>query len=201
MRLLSFASIFALAVSMAVVDAAPAPTHPALPQPITTRQTLFSIPFQIERAEHPSQKAAEVQLYVSTDRGARWQIYQRVPPEKGHFLFRAVTDGEYWFLIRTLDRSGQVRPQRAEPGLKVYVDTTLPELALEAQRGEAGEIVVRWRVVEPHLDVGSLKIQYRTGAGLPWESVAVDRQKMSTTGPDRTGEVTWWPSAGGASAE
>jgi hypothetical protein len=196
MRLISFASMFALAVLTTGVDAALPPSHSALPPPITTRQTLFSIPFQIERAEQAGQNPVEVHLYVSTDRGAHWQIHHRVPPEKSHFLFRAVTDGEYWFLIRTLDRSGQLRPQRADgPGLRVVVDTTLPEFQLQAQRGEAGEIVVRWQVVEPYLDINSLKIQYRAGANLPWESVAIDRQSIAPTGSTRTGEVIWWPNS------
>lgn len=196
MRLIMFASMFALAVFTTGVDAASPPSNSALPPPITTRQTLFSIPFQIERVEQAEQNPVEVQLYVSTDRGAHWQIYHRVPPQQNHFLFRAVTDGEYWFLIRTLDRSGQLRPQRADgPGLRVVVDTTLPEFELQARRGEAGEIVVRWQVVEPYLDVNSLKIQYRAGPNLPWESVAIDRQSISPAGPKQTGEVIWWPNS------
>jgi len=196
MRLISFASMFALAVLTAGVDAASPPPNSALPQPITTRQTLFSLPFQIERVEQAAQNPVEVQLFVSTDRGAHWQIYHRAPPQQSHFLFRAVTDGEYWFLIRTLDRSGQLRPQRADgPGLRVVVDTTLPEFELQAQRGEAGEVVVRWQVVEPYLDVNSLKIQYRAGPSLPWESVAIDRQSIRPTGPKQTGEVIWWPNS------
>ncbi|NQT13738.1 MAG: hypothetical protein HQ582_13375 [Planctomycetes bacterium] len=202
MRLISFASMFALAVSTAAVDAASPPSHSAIPTPITTRQTLFSIPFQIERADHDARRAVEVQLYVSTDRGAHWQVYDRVPPENRHFLFRAVTDGEYWFLIRTLDRSGQLRPQRADgPGLRVVVDTTLPKFELQAQQGKAGEIVVRWQVVEPYLDVNSLKVQYRTGPSLPWQSVAIDRQSINPAGETRKGEVIWWPNAPGELVE
>ena len=123
MRLVSFASMFALAVSTVGVATATPASHSALPPPITTRQTLFSIPFQIERAERAEQNPVEVQLYVSTDRGAHWQIHHRVPPEKNHFLFRAVTDGEYWFLIRTMRPRADIvarKPDGTLGGLRTH---------------------------------------------------------------------------------
>jgi len=196
MRLVSFTGMLAIALtvsSSAGMGAPPPQASETLPKPITTRQTLFSIPFQIDRAEQATRAPVEVQLYVSTDRGANWQMCSRVAPEKGHFLFRATTDGEYWFLIRTLDRSGQLRPERARAGLRVVVDTSLPQLDLQARQGEAGQIVVRWQVVEPHLDSDSLKIQYRSGATSPWQPVAIDHESVSTSGPTRTGDVIWWP--------
>jgi len=139
MRPLSLAWTVAMAASTMGVAAELPASRANLPEPITTRQTLFSIPFQLEPAENPMQEPGEVQLYVSADRGANWQVYSRVQPEAGKFLFRAVTDGEYWFAIRTLDRSGKPRPQgTAGPGLRVVVDTTLPDLQLDARQGEAG---------------------------------------------------------------
>ncbi len=197
MRLVLLAWMLALLVSTFDVEAATPTSQGALPPPIATRQTLFAIPFQIDRAGQSSRDPAEIQLYVSTDRGANWQPCDRVRPEKGHFLFRAVTDGEYWFILRTLDRSGQLRPQRADgPGLRVIVDTTLPDLQLEAQRGEAGQIIVRWQVTDPHLELDSLKIQYRAAPDSLWQTVAIDRQRINTSGRTRTGEVIWWPEAG-----
>lgn len=197
MRLVSFTGMLALALAVSSsigMGAGPPPAPDTLPAPITTRQTLFSIPFQIDRAQQATRAPVEVQLYVSTDRGANWQMCNRARPEKGHFLFRAITDGEYWFLIRTLDGSGQLRPQRTDgPGLRVVVDTSLPQLELQARQGEAGQIVVRWQVVEPYLDPDSLKIQYRSGATSPWESVAIDHESIITSGPTRTGDVIWWP--------
>ena len=106
MRLISLAWTVAMTASAMGVAAEPPASRTTLPEPITTRQTLFSIPFRVDRAENPMQEPVEVQLYVSADRGLNWQVYSRVQPEAGKFLFRAVTDGEYWFAIRTLDRSG-----------------------------------------------------------------------------------------------
>ena len=167
------------------------------PEPIATRQTIFSIPFQIQKAQHPAQEPVEIRLYVSTDRGTTWRPYTTVAPSRGHFLFRTVGDGQYWFLVRTLDRSGQVRPQGPNrPELRVMVDTTPPTLQLEAARGDAGQIVTRWKVSELAPKRDSLKIQYRTAADAPWQSVAIDWRTVKVDGPTQTGEVTWWPPAG-----
>lgn len=196
MRLISLAWTVAVAASAMGVAAEPPASGANLPEPITTRQTLFSIPFHVDRAENPMQEPAEVQLYVSADRGMNWQAYSRVQPEAGKFLFRAVTDGEYWFAIRTLDRSGQPRPQAADAaGLRVVVDTALPDLQLDARQGDAGQIVLRWQVAEPNLDFDTLKIQYRTEGGGLWQSVAIDPQRVNASGTTCTGEVIWWPEA------
>ena len=119
MRLQSL-SLWLLAVALASqMGAAPAAAPPALPELIATRQALFAIPFRVERSNDPAWQPVEAQLYVSTDRGAHWRLYtQGHGRRRSHFTFRAGGDGEYWFAIRTADRSGQARPathQRAGP--------------------------------------------------------------------------------------
>ena len=194
MRLVSLASLVALVALQIDVAAAPLASDPAPPSSITTRQTLFAIPFQIDRTEDPMREPVEVQLYVSTDRGANWHLYGRVPPQKGRFLFRAVTDADYWFATRTMDRSGNLRPAEVNgPGLRVVVDTTLPELQLQARQGEGGQVVLGWQITEAHLDAESLTIQHRSDISQPWQSVATDRQNVQSSGLTCRGEVMWWP--------
>ncbi|MEN6405921.1 MAG: hypothetical protein ABFC77_05560 [Thermoguttaceae bacterium] len=90
----------------------------------TVRQSLFAIPYRIEQTGDSSRQPAEVQLFVSTDRGKRWQMYARAMPNQQRFMFRAGNDGEYWFAIRTVERSGKARPESiTSPGLRVIVDT------------------------------------------------------------------------------
>jgi hypothetical protein len=102
-------------------------------EPIATRQTAFTIPFQVDRATQIAEEPIEVQLFVSSDRGGNWRLYSKVDPLQKNFLFRAVTDGEYWFAVRTLDRSGQLRPGLPQaPVLRVLVDTAPPNLVLRA---------------------------------------------------------------------
>ncbi len=148
---------------------------PPLPDPIATRQTSFLVPFRIERHDPRSPDPRAIQLFVSTDRGANWQYYATAEPAKGSFLFRADADGEYWFAIRTIDASGQVRRDGSDrPGLRVAVDTTPPQLQLSAQRGTAGQILARWQITDPNLRPESLKLEYRTDPNLPWQPIAID---------------------------
>ncbi len=109
-------------LAMLCQTGAAAPAAPAAP--IVTHQALFAIPFRVEPTADAARRPVEVHLYVSTDRGAHWQLYFKTPPTKQQFQFRATKDGEYWFAIRTVDRSGQIRPPTiTEPGLRVIVDT------------------------------------------------------------------------------
>src|SRR5688500_4602973 len=65
-----------------------------------TRQPAFDIPFQIDEPI-PGQEPVEVQLHVSDDQGATWNIASKVNPDAGRFSYRASRDGEFWFLVRT----------------------------------------------------------------------------------------------------
>jgi hypothetical protein len=162
-------------------------------QPITTRQMVFSIPYQIDRPQQISQEPVEVQLFVSADRGANWRLYSKVEPTQGSFLFRASVDGEYWFTVRTLDRSGQIRPQGPPPILRVRIDTSPPTLQLTAQRGEAGQVTAQWEVRDETLKRDSFRIFYRFEGDSTWQAVAVSPQNFKRNGPAEVGEVTWWP--------
>lgn len=197
MWLVSLAQLLVLMAPASDPATAAVASGAGMPRPIATRQTLFSIPFQIDQPNDPRQQPVEVQLYVSANRGARWDLSARAEPSKRQFLFRAGGDGEYWFLIRTVDRTGQVRPQyNTNPGLIVVVDTNQPVLQLDAQRGEAGQVVARWQLTEPHLNLESFRIQYRTTSTQPWQSVAVDPTRLNAASAMQSGEVSWWPNIG-----
>lgn len=190
MRIACFAQIAPLLCLLAQAPVAAAGEG----EPIVTRQTLFAIPFRIDQAGVPSREPVEVQLYVSGDRGAQWKLYAQAAPQQRQFVFRAGADGEYWFAIRTIDRSGLTRPEGdVRVGLRVIVDTTPPELRLEASRGAAGQIVARWEVRETNPRPQTLSIQYGSLGGA-WQSVALGPQNhRGTDGPVQTGQVTWWP--------
>jgi len=202
MRHFRIARLLTLAVLAGTVVADAPASRAALPALLATRQTMFSIPFRIDRADRPTQEPVEVRLYVSTDQGKNWHLSCRVNPAEKRFLFQGNGDGEYWFQVRTVDRSGQVQPTGGDtPGLRVLIDTAPPQLELQATRGEAGQITTRWQMTELHPKVGSLKMQYRTGADQPWQSVAVSRPESTASDPTQTGEVTWWPQAGSPRVE
>lgn len=167
------------------------------PEPISTRQTYFAIPFEIEQVDHPSLGAAEIQLWVSRDRGATWQHETSVAPTTKQFLFRAPSDGEYWFAVRTRDHAGNFRPQVINnSGLRVIVDTQAPSLTIDAQRGSAGQIVAKWKIDEARIKPDTFKLLYRTGGSQQWETVAVDPANFKTDGTTSSGEAIWWAPAG-----
>lgn len=95
---------------------------PSTPATAIIRQRTFAVPYKLEQVDDPARQPVEVQLYVSSDQGARWHFYAKTQPTQPYFMFRTAADGEYWFAIRTIDRSGQARPATVTtPGLKVKV--------------------------------------------------------------------------------
>ncbi len=197
MWLASLAQVLALVATAGDAGPMGPPYAPSpLPAPIATRQTLFAIPFKVDKGPSHASEPVEVQLYVSSDFGGSWHLYQQVPPSRNRFLFQARGDGEYWFLIRTLDRAGQIRPRQSnQPGLRVVVDTNPPELKLDAFRGNGGQITARWQATDPNLNLESLKIQYRPAGVTTWQALAVDRRDTAVQGITRYGQLTWWPQA------
>jgi len=183
-----------LFVSLALLGQTAATAPPAAPEPIATRQSVFAIPFRVDRIDDPTHQPVELQLYVSTDRGTRWQLYSKVPPSQQHFLFRAGGDGEYWFAIRTVDGSGRVRPETiGSPGLRVLIDTVAPVLKLTAQRSPAGPVTVRWEINKPNIKPGSLNIQYRASAAESWQPAPIERQGHKNPGTPQAGQLAFWP--------
>ncbi len=186
----------AIVLTAAVLRAAPIDD---LPAPIVTRQNLFSIPFTVP-AVAAADQPVEVRLLASGDRGVTWQVADRVDirrqplPYKGGFTFRATADAEYWFAIRTVDRAGQMRTDKAGvPELRVVVDTRPPRLDFSAMRGAAGEIVVRWQSDDSNLKPDSLKLQYQSTANRQWQAIAIEPPSRGGAPTTVSHSATWWP--------
>jgi len=179
------------------VGTGPAIAPPTLPEMIPWRRAEFDIPFVIERSNDPSWQPVEAQLYFSTDRGAHWRLHTTVPVEQRYFKVRTNGDGEYWFAIRTVNRSGQGRPATiGAPDKRILVDTKPPVLRLTAQSGKDGQVTVRWAIDEPNLKPKSLNIVYRPSPVEPWQAVAIDQETQSGSDSQHRGEVTFWPKPG-----
>ena len=172
-------------------------TAPAeLPEPIATRQTVFSIPFKVDPPRNPAATPVEIQLQVSGDEGRTWQLVSKVKPDRGNFVFKAPHDGQYWFGIQTVDRQGKLHPAAPlVPELRVVVDTLSPRLDLSVTRGRAGEIIVEWQALDPGLKHESLTIEYQVGAGELWEPLAIDPWAGHTQRISLSGRAAWWPKA------
>lgn len=98
------------------------PTSNVLPEPIATAEREFAIPFVVELLDRWGEPLSAVQLHVSEDHGRSWRLYEEAQPEQGSFAFRAMHDGEYWFLVRSVDRRGRIWPEGpAQAELRVVV--------------------------------------------------------------------------------
>ncbi len=137
-------------------------------------------------------------LWCSADAGKDWQRAGYFGAEQTHFLFQAEQDGRYW--VRFLGPGQDI--VQAPPGQphRIYVvDTEGPKIELsvdpapfevdeEGNRvahvyavGEA--VIVRWRVVDPNLDVDSVHLS-TTFAEFPnnvvWSEFPVKLKTLGT---------------------
>jgi hypothetical protein len=169
------------------------------PAAVFTRDLGFTIPFSVDPT---AADIVEVQLLVSLDRGATWQLYLRQPPTEKGFRFRGQRDGEYWFASRTIDRLGQARPAGPlEPQLIVVIDTTAPRLNLTVAAGAAGEIQARWEMSDERLAPQSFQLFYMAGvAGTP-QPVAAPPATAVAGGNSYQGQVAFFPQGGARMAQ
>src|SRR5579863_371561 len=182
--------------SALLLHAAPIPTAP-----IYTKQRSFRIPFHFNSDELSRLGAREIRLYVSRDRGRTWQLDQTVFSDHGRFSaetnkfkFQAATDGEYWFLVRTLDSRNHLYPDMntTDPGLQVVVDSKPPRLELELRQPTAGSVQLLWNASDDHLDTTELRLEYLQPGAADWQSVSVI--------PKASGQTSWEGKQGGVVA-
>lgn len=145
------------------------------PEIIWCRQPVFRIPFQIEPGDENRLK--EVQLYLKLGDQGTWRLVKTVGPRERHFPFRAETDGLHQFLVRTVDLEGRAYPPRvedAQPGLRVMVDTTLPQALLRQLPPRGDQVGIEWEVRDEHLDLSSLQVDVRPQGAVAWQPLAVE---------------------------
>lgn len=127
-----------------------------------SRQTTFRIPFQVDPGDR---RVQQVLLYVSEDQGRTYRRAATAEPGDRGFNFQALRDGWYYFTVQTRDQEGRLYPATidgAPPGLKVHVDTTVPEVVLRARSAARPNLVgVEWDVRDENLDLSTLRLDYR----------------------------------------
>ncbi|MEI6637889.1 MAG: hypothetical protein WCO99_15090, partial [Planctomycetota bacterium] len=130
---------------------------PGLPELVRTKERTFAIPFRIPKSDDPDADAAaqKVVLNVSTDLGISWQTAGEAAPTATSFTYRAETDGEYWFRLRSVDKKGRSRGGEG-PDIRVLVDAAGPRLAGRVWKGADGEIVCRYAAADDSLKLESL---------------------------------------------
>lgn len=151
------------------------------------RQTTCSIPFTIDPARPAP---VELQLFVSLDRGQHWAYSAKAAPGNGTFAFRAVQDGEYWFALRTIEKSKQpLDPKSLTPGLKIVFDTQQPELEFDLETSD-DQMRATWKARDTNLAPDSLKIEYQTSSQESWRPVRIELPS-DLKSSEFTGNQTW----------
>jgi hypothetical protein len=180
--------------AMAMAQPGPAPTARDDVPLFPSRHNLFDIPFQIDEPI-PGQEPVEVQLHVSENRGVTWHLASKAKPEDGRFSFRAAHDGEFWFLVRTLNRQGRLLPEKPfEPEMRVMIDTEPPTIEVQCTRGSAGEIVCAWKLLDPNLKPNTLQLTYQgIDSGPHWSTVGAVPSTQAADG-SWTGKTSFVPS-------
>jgi hypothetical protein len=136
---------------------------------VCSPQSTFRIP--IELAPQERQGLSAIRLFVSEDAGQTWVRHSDGDPSMNMVTFRAKQDGEYWFTIAMVDRSGTQLPEdvrQVEPGLKVLVDTQKPDLQVKAIRNRSGRRGIRWTYGDPHVVSSSYRLAVRDEATGQW---------------------------------
>lgn len=153
-----------------------------LPNPISTNQPNFRIPYKFDPVEIQRLQAREIRLYLSRNEGLDWQQVQRADPNAGRFEFKAPADGTFWFAVRTVDGRGQMHPDNevTEPGLIVIVDRAAPDLQLLLQEADGGRVTLQWSVADANLDPAKLTLEFSQDGGA-WQSVNVRSQAAGQT--------------------
>jgi hypothetical protein len=130
------------------------------PKRVYTQKTNFKLPIRIDDKDRPN--ILEVRLYVKYGLSGQWQPIT-VPPSQSSFNYQAGQDGEYWFSVATMDRSGRQTPADVSaepPKLIVVVDTKPPEVMLRKITAISGDVYIQCDAQDANLDPSKTKMEY-----------------------------------------
>ena len=147
---------------------------PATPKIAHLNSARFKIPFNVDAGRTD---LSQVQLWVSTDAGKSWQMHGTATPDQREFSFRAAAEGDYYFSVQTVDRSGHTFPSQSPP-MQVRVDTSKPEAALQADINSLGQLVIDIRVLDDQIDKQSAVLKVRTDRDPNWQAISVEQLEL-----------------------
>lgn len=199
MRIFAFVSVLLLAVAFLCDRSVKAqPGENAQSQQIlATNRQKFNIPFELNL---PKEFNREIELIFSRDRGTNWYLHSRIGPDKKQFAVEAESDGEYWFIIRTVGDDGVARaPDPSKPSMKVLLDTRKPDVELELKMRPEGDLEIDWSISDLHLSqrFPSVYCSYHLPGGEPdWKPLAIDPGNVRSRGTEHAGKLFLRPPGG-----
>ncbi|MDR1385125.1 MAG: hypothetical protein LBJ67_14930 [Planctomycetaceae bacterium] len=164
-----------------------------------TRLTQFFIPIQM--SGHDKDAAVAVELIYSPDEGKNWYSYKRIDITQDKFEFNASAEGEYWFAFRTMSKNGVMKQIGKTPQARVRVDTTPPQLSVNAKKNDSGEVVVEWNAEDVSLKPNNVVISLSYDSGTNWTTLATDSKNTMLIDNRETGYAKFWPHHEAASVD
>ncbi len=147
--------------------ASPAEKRP-LPEKSFMNKNPFFLPVSLDDRLRASLQ--EIQLYVKNEASQPWMFKDKITPTKDCFTFKAPRDGEYWFALVTVDKSGKASALEDAPAQIVVLDTQPPQVEVAALPATPDGPVVKVDVRDPHLDASRTQFSYQTG-NRAWHAV------------------------------
>ncbi len=144
----------------------------------------FKLPFQIDPQE--STRLREAQLYESSDGRSNWRLVSKIGPSETAFPIQVNREGEYWFLLRTVENGGQAFPptlDKLPAGVqitKIIVDTTPPRIDFREVSSRGDQVMVTWNIVDENLDTNSIRLDY-LNSNNQWVPISIRQQARGET--------------------
>jgi hypothetical protein len=135
-------------------------------QPLTKTymsKSAFYLPVIIDDRVRGS--LGEIQLYVKDHPSRPWMLKEKAAPTTRGFTYHAPQDGEYWFNVVTVDKTGRMTPAdltSEPPGLVVVLDTQSPQLDVRPLPSSSAGLFVRCEVRDANPDPMKTRLEYQT---------------------------------------
>ncbi len=122
---------------------------------------------------------SELELEVSLDGGANWQIAERARAEARSFRYQAGADGYYQFRLQMVESNGR-RILTNEAPIQIIIDSQSPVGELTVDVNQQGELVANFIIQEANLLLDSVRLEYRTEHDDRWLKVETALQEGNT---------------------
>jgi hypothetical protein len=165
--------------------------NPSAPNDISAKwvnSRTFALEYELENVGERG--VSKVELWGTRDNGQTWRSYGIDDDNRSPLLVTVDDDGLYGFRI-VVDAPGDAGGNDPRPGdrpeLWVGVDLHRPQVELTAAEvgsGDlAGQLLLRWRVDDEHLEPRPIGLFYSSRPAGPWSTIA--------TNLENTGEYAW----------
>jgi hypothetical protein len=141
---------------------------PQLPPKSYMNKQVFYLPVIIDDRIRAGLR--EIQLYGKDHPSRPWVLKAKEGPGATVFPFRPAHDGEYWFTVVTIDKSGRPNPadvQREGPGVIVVHDTQAPQVDIRQLQATPEGQLVQCEVRDGNPEPAKTRFEYQT-ADMVW---------------------------------